>query len=752
MIIPESLQGKLILLFVTLVILTNGVFAMVGFSRERINTGESALQSANFLGQILVNPAKHFFMDADSALFDDIFSKRSGLIGDLKITLYDANWWQQLGDEARIPPEGFPQLETISEFAVRSGSGQTVRELFFVVKNDENFLGAIGIGIPANHLLNSRAVGSDFLLMLILSSIIGIAVAILVSRSMLEPLTQLMEGIEIFGNGEYAVRVELKAHGEIKKLADSFNRMAVTVQETFKENVLRNRMLDEKLQELWEIYELMRNMSLSIEFKVILEKFLEKAQTLSFSSFGQIILQNKHSHKLEAAVQSSHDSAAKFTIAESMINSCFFDSRVIESSLAGISYICLPLLSGSKANGVLFLAKNDNASYSDGVRRFLETIAPVAASLIENASLYEELADWNNYMKNILSSINSGLSTFDRHGKLIVTNEQFFTLTGLNELSDRPKTLAECCQKMADEHFAEQLLLAAHQFSALTQSCGYNSWQNHQIFDFIANNDLRKIQLSFFPLIEETRTRGSILVLQDVTEQKQMEQKFVETEKWVLMGRLAASVAHEIRNPLVAIRSLVEIISEEVEGNLKEHAGVILGEVHRLNRVVTELLSLARPEVANLKKRNIVEVIAELLLLIKHEANRNSIKIVSKFFTDSYLIMIDAEKIKQGILNILLNALQAIGTGGQIEIELIKEAKGIIISIRNDGPPINPDLQERLFEPFFTTRANGTGLGLAITRKIMELHGGALELIIGAPTEFRINLPDGEEDGQSNLS
>lgn len=753
MFLPESLQGKLILLFVTLVILTNGVFAIVGFSREKINISEEAFQSAIFLGRIMVKPARNFFSQGEKSELDDIYGKRSGIAADLKVTLYDQNWWKQWGDDARIPPEGFPQVDAMGEYAVRGGYEETAREIFFAVKTEETIVGAVGIGIPPLNSINSRHASSDFFFMLILTSIIGIAVAILVSRTLLTPLNELMEGIELFGNGDYSVRVELKAPGEIKELADSFNHMALTVQETFKDNLLRNRMLDEKLQELWEIYELMRNMSLTIEFKVILEKFLEKAQTLSFSSFAQIILQNKHSHKLETAVATQFIPNFSLRSVENAINRCFMDSQAVESTADGMAFICIPLLSANKANGVLFLAKNDNACYSDGIRRFLETIAPVAASLIENARLYEDLADWNQHMKNILSSINSGLATFDRQGNFIITNEQFFALAGLSKCDPKPETLAEYCQKMVDDQFAELLMLEVHQFISVILRCGFSSWHNHKVVDLITGNETHKIQLSLFPLIADAQTRGTILILQDVTEQKRLEQKFIETEKWVLMGRLAASVAHEIRNPLVAIRSLVEIISEEVEGNLKEHASVILGEVHRLNRVVTELLSLVRPEVAHLKQCNLVEVISEMLVLVRHEANRNSIKLISSFFSDTCLLMIDAEKIKQGILNILLNAVQAIGTGGQIEIELIKGEKEIIISIRNDGPPVPLEIDEKLFEPFFTTRANGTGLGLAITRKIVELHGGTLKLNRDAAmTEFRIILPDGEKDGQTGLS
>ena len=241
--------------------------------------------------------------------------------------------------------------------------------------------------------------------------------------------------------------------------------------------------------------------------------------------------------------------------------------------------------------------------------------------------------------------------------------------------------------------------------------------------------------------------RGCVLVVDDVTDQKKLEQQMLESEKWAVLGRLAGSVAHEIRNPLVAIRSLVEIIRDEVQGDLKEHANVIIGEVLRLNRVVAELLSLVRPEVASLKKCDLVELINELLLLVRHEALKNEIRLQKHFPETDCVAFLDPEKIKQAVLNLLLNAFQATGRGGIIELRLEKEDGGTVISVGNNGPMIEEFVKARIFEPFFTTKPGGTGLGLAITRKIVELHKGRVELSsTPEQTVFKLYLPDGAEN------
>ncbi len=749
---PTSLQGKFILIFFALILVINGLFALVAFSRENIYTAKEAVEAATFLGNIIQVVSATYLESGNPRTLDRIYRCRTGLAARLKVTLYDANWWRIWGDEARLPPEGFPEISNIKVGDQLNGSGMIDHEIIFPMVADGRVYGVVSIGVPRADLLRVRNTGSEFLLILFLGSIIGISAAIVLSRSLLSRLEQLTDAIETFAGGDYSVQVASTGSGEIRELADSFNRMALTVQETFRENLQRNRVIDEKLQELWEIYELTRNMSLSVEFAVILEKFLEKAQTLSFSSCGRIVLQNKHSQKLESAVTSDGNAKIEHTeVYENALNRCFLEGILIETEADGFSLIFVPLLTANRVNGVLFLCKNDRRSYSDGVRRFLETIAPVAASLIENASLYEELARWNQHVQNILASINSGLFATDSKGRFIIKNERLLKITDTEGFNSEDASLKDFCARMPDQKFAADLadLVEAYLSRIVAgETCELRvcrecklQFRDYQLF----------IEVLLTPLYSSSDIRGVVVVLNDISEQKNREQQMIENEKWAVLGRLAASVAHEIRNPLVAIRSLVEIIGEEVQGDLKEHARVVLGEVYRLNRVVTELLSMVRPEEANLRSCNLQDIISELLLLLRHEASRSGIKLVVNFPAEKKETRVDVEKIKQAILNVLLNAIQAIKSGGQIDISLTYAKDYLQISVANNGPEISPELQIKVFEPFYTTKSSGTGLGLAITRKIVELHGGRVELDSGTDlTLFKITLPYGEINGQAD--
>ncbi len=737
-----NLQSRLVFLFFALILLTNGIFALVAVSRERIQLDKSLVDSAKFLGRSMQGYAKDCIISGNDRDFKNVFDNRSPLLAELKITIYDTNWWAKAGDEARIPLEGFPVIDDPEKIYFKSGTNGAAREIFFPVVDENRIIGAIGIGIPGVISVESSTPFFDFLVILIINLFIGVVAAVIVSRSILQPLSGLMEGIDAFAEGNYALRVQTTGHGELRTLCETFNRMAATVQENVRENLLRNRMLDEKLQELWEIYEITRNISFSFDLPIILERLVEKAQTLSFSSHSQIVLQNRLSGKLEAVLADRALPAVKSEDYENCLNECYLEGQLQEKFSNDYSMIFVPLLSAKRVQGVLFLAKRDSSDYSEGIRRFLQTIAPVAASMIENVRLYEELSMWNNNLKNIMASVNAGLGAFDRKGHLITFNDKFFDYFFAGSRPEKVETIQEFCRNLPDRSFAGQLSTATSAF-LLPEEESQCRHQNIRYKTVWQNADLQKdFEIRLMPLLDIEQVRGAVVVFDDITEQRKFEQQMVESEKWAVLGRLAASVAHEIRNPLVAIRSLVEIIGENVSGDLKEHVGVILGEVFRLNRVVAELLSLVRPETAQMEYAQINDVINELLLLVKHEAARNNITIHTSIANEEYRILLDKEKIKQAFLNIILNGIQAVGEGGEIEIILAKKESMVEVRFCNNGPQIPQDLFEKVFEPFFTTKSTGTGLGLAITRKIAQLHGGSID-IVSSPesTEFIFALP-----------
>ena len=222
-------------------------------------------------------------------------------------------------------------------------------------------------------------------------------------------------------------------------------------------------------------------------------------------------------------------------------------------------------------------------------------------------------------------------------------------------------------------------------------------------------------------------------------------------DRLAYVGTLASGLAHEIRNPLNAMNMNLQMLEEEVqeryvEGGeeFKELLQAIKGEIHRLERLVNNFLTYARPQKLHLAENDINAVISEVIRFLRAEIEQKNISI--ELNLDSYLpkIELDEQHIKQAIMNILINAKQILKEGGIISITTRIGSEGkIIIEIADNGPGISEEMRNKIFDIFFSTRGGGTGLGLPIAQKIIESHGGRIELWSeqGQGTRFTISLP-----------
>jgi two-component system sensor histidine kinase HydH len=217
-------------------------------------------------------------------------------------------------------------------------------------------------------------------------------------------------------------------------------------------------------------------------------------------------------------------------------------------------------------------------------------------------------------------------------------------------------------------------------------------------------------------------------------------------EKLAAIGGLAAGVAHEIRNPLSSIKGIASYFKGKFvpESHDQEMAEVMIEEVDRLNRVISELLEFARPTELSLKPTAVNDLLENSVRLIQKEASTKDIKIDLKLSEDALTANIDSDRFSQCLLNLYINALQAMDKGGQLSIENTVSDEGWInIQVRDTGTGIKPDALSRIFDPYFTTKPKGTGLGLAIVHKIMEAHNGQIKVrsILGQGSTFTILLP-----------
>jgi signal transduction histidine kinase len=220
------------------------------------------------------------------------------------------------------------------------------------------------------------------------------------------------------------------------------------------------------------------------------------------------------------------------------------------------------------------------------------------------------------------------------------------------------------------------------------------------------------------------------------------------------LGTLIAGLAHEIRNPLVSIKTFTQLLPERMDDEEFRNyfLSVASGEIDRLTTLINELLGFAKPTEPNLKGENVNSIIDKMEFLISTEAKKRNITITKNYCSNIPPVMADAEQIKQVLLNILLNGMQAIeGDQGQVWIEtrvarVVREngvEPFVQVEIRDNGVGISKENLDHIFDPFFTTRAEGSGLGLAITYQIVHEHGGFIDVEseLGKGTSFRVNFP-----------
>lgn len=207
-----------------------------------------------------------------------------------------------------------------------------------------------------------------------------------------------------------------------------------------------------------------------------------------------------------------------------------------------------------------------------------------------------------------------------------------------------------------------------------------------------------------------------------------LEEEVRRNEKLAAVGTLAAGVAHEIRNPLSSIKGYATYFMQRFpEGSEdREAATVMVNEVDRLNRVITDLLGLSRPSGVNLKPVCVENVVAHVMRLLRQNAARKNVAISCRLAPHIPEIYADMERLSQALLNLCLNSLEAMRDSGQIVIAVSGGRKRICLMVCDDGAGIGKDIMEKIFDPYFTTKGTGTGLGLPMVHKIISEHGGEI--------------------------
>lgn len=347
-----------------------------------------------------------------------------------------------------------------------------------------------------------------------------------------------------------------------------------------------------------------------------------------------------------------------------------------------------------------------------------------------------QLQDTRAFASEVVTSLPVGLLTSDTEGRISLANAAASTLLGVERVK-LPGVPINGLGGLEWESIIE----------ALTEDKAVLEREVE-----LATREGKKspVSLSASRIInEEGSFLGHLFILRDLGEVRRLQEQVRRNERLSALGNLAAGVAHEIRNPLSSIKGFATYLAGKIkgEGPDKDAAKMMIQEVERLNRVVSELLEFARPGDMRLKDEDINQVIARTLRLAHSDASAKGVTV--RFSRNDSLppVPLDAERLTQALLNLFLNAIQAMGPGGVLEVSASMENRSNRVGVRiaDTGKGMPPEVLSGIFNPYFTTKSSGTGLGLAIVHRIVEGHGGEIKVESqpGEGTVFTVLLSRG---------
>jgi PAS domain S-box-containing protein len=381
--------------------------------------------------------------------------------------------------------------------------------------------------------------------------------------------------------------------------------------------------------------------------------------------------------------------------------------------------VAVPVRDGQLMALILGGAKLSGDSFFRDDLSMLETLASELAIGLKNAQLYHEVVSIKEYNERVLAFMDSGVIAVREDGLVTTFNPAAERITGLDATSvlGRPLNRLDAAVQvvlrngLADQREVETEITVSHAEGRILPLVVHTS----------ALHD------------HKGEVNGAIAVLNDHSRLKALEEDKRRIDRLAAMGAMASGLAHEIRNPLVAIKTFAELLPERSDDEefRSTFAKVAVKEIHRIEQLLGRLRALAAPTVTSLRAIDVQVPIAETLDLLRGEADRRRVRLIVEIEPELPPVMGEPDQLKQLFLNLFLNAVEAMTGGGTLSVSVRADRerpdKGLVtVRVTDTGPGIPREDLIRVFEPFFTTKSKGTGLGLAICRSIADAHRAAL--------------------------
>jgi PAS domain S-box-containing protein len=399
---------------------------------------------------------------------------------------------------------------------------------------------------------------------------------------------------------------------------------------------------------------------------------------------------------------------------------------------AGLSHLALgPLEQISRSLDSVSAGQTDvvteESSSQDEYGLVTLKIAHLGRQMRDTKEIFSALKD---NVDQIMANLQDGLMLFTGDSRVVLVSASVERFLG------RPR--GEMLGHTVEQVFSDATPLSAAVRNAFERNAAITQRE-------VEGADGRPVEVSLDFIQERGAPIGALLTIRDAESVRRIEDEIETSRRLSASGRITRGVAHEVKNPINAIVLHLQLLQnklQELDPDSKRHIDIIGSEIHRLDRVVQILVDFTRQRELHMEEVDLRHVIDEVVLLALPDAEVHGVRIVRELPPDPIIAKVDMDFMKQALLNVVINGEQAMPSGGTLTISVKPEAGSAIVEVRDEGSGIPKDIQEKIFELYFTTKKDGSGIGLAQTYQIMQWHYGSVDFETSDKgTTFRLRLP-----------